>query len=271
MFFDSKEIILVTSSKAENLVDLKNFLEGKGLILHVVENETARIEKFLKEKKNLLVLIHWDAKNNFDGLKWRRLIERFFSYRYVFWTEDFTPEFFHYVSACCRYEDFIVAGFHETEKIYAYILLIINRLLGSGSIAENERLKGVLGLNGYLRNFSENNLRQIIKVPVLFDEIAFFTTDILPNGRRIKPNYLWFKTIDHRVFYIKASLKKLGRYLPYYFQRISDHYIVNLDKPYFQGKMNSKTLMILNRSFKISQTYIFETNRKLETLYLDLK
>ncbi len=262
--------VLIVGNNRSFLKDIKKFLDQNGLKTTVHNHSDPGFEEKLVNANPVLVLIYLDDKNS-DGFEYAHLLHKFALYPYAFYTDNYDADIFYHANRHYRHEDFIILHNGDHRDIHVRIVLIINRLrkrFFSGNYAFS---KGITGLRTYLHQIKEKSPGQVAKVPVDFEEIVFFTTDVLPEGKSVKTNYLWFKTMDHRMFFLKTSLRRLSQFLPFYFQRISDHYIVNLSKPYFQGKINSRKLMILNRVFYVSHTYIHETSEKLDRLYPEFK
>lgn len=134
--------------------------------------------------------------------------------------------------------------------------------------------KGVMGLTDYLDELKEKGFRDVSKVPVLYDDIIFFTVkpkfrdDTKLQTKELRANYLWFQTRNGNTYYLKTSLRKLQQQLPYQFERINESYIVNLDPHVLEGRINGSRLAVAGMALSIKETYKDAVRNKIEALYL---
>jgi len=139
---------------------------------------------------------------------------------------------------------------------------------------ENDLLiqkEGVIGLVGYLDEVKEYGKAGVTRVPVKYEDIAFFTVKPFLNENEeeeeLRTNYLWFLAKNKEYYFLKSSLKELTKHLPPYFVRINESYIVNISSELLDGRINGSRLSILGRELTIKGTYINEVKKKLSSLY----
>ncbi|RMB58010.1 response regulator [Dokdonia sinensis] len=134
--------------------------------------------------------------------------------------------------------------------------------------------KGVMGLTDYLDELKEKGYQDISRVPILYDDIAFFTVkskyenNPKKETENLRANYLWFQTVTGKEYYLKTSLRKLQEQLPEQFERINESYIVNLDPHVLEGRINGSRLAVAGMALSIKETYKDAVRNKIEALYL---
>jgi DNA-binding response OmpR family regulator len=134
---------------------------------------------------------------------------------------------------------------------------------------------GIQGLVDYLKNIKNYGKGVITKIPISFNEIAYFTTNPYINKQgvleSIKRNYLRFYTINNEAYFFDSSLNDLYITLPKHFARVNDSTIVNLSKPFFKGKINNSKIVILNQQISITSTYKKEFEKRYNCIYKTTK
>ena len=131
--------------------------------------------------------------------------------------------------------------------------------------------EGVIGLVGYLDEVRNYGKGGVTRVPVKYDDIAFFTIKPFVNENneetKLQDNYLWFLTKDKEYYFLKSSLKKLEDNLPRNFVRINESYIINISTDFLEGRINGSRLSIMGQELRIKRTYAKELQKRLEALY----
>ena len=91
--------------------------------------------------------------------------------------------------------------------------------------------EGIIGLVGYLDELRNYGKGGVTRVPVKYEDIAYFTVKPFINEdneeEALLPNYVWFLTKKREYYFLKSSLKKLEKSLPKNFIRINESYIIN--------------------------------------------
>ena len=134
--------------------------------------------------------------------------------------------------------------------------------------------KGILALTDYLDELKVNGPQSLSKIPIRYDDIAFFTVkakyedDPDKETEYIRANYLWLQTITGEQYYLKTSLRKLQRRLPEQFERINESYIVNLNPEILEGRVNGSRIVVAGRTLMIKDTYKEVVRAKIEAFYL---
>lgn len=135
----------------------------------------------------------------------------------------------------------------------------------------NEDKEGIIGLVGYLDEVRNYGKSGVTRVPVKYEDIAYFTVKPFINENEeeeeLQDNYLWFLTKNKDYFFLKSSLKKLEKKLPRNFIRINDSYIVNISSGLLKGRINGSRLSIMGQELRIKRTYAKELEKRLEALY----
>ena len=130
---------------------------------------------------------------------------------------------------------------------------------------------GIMGLTGYLDDIREYSYREISKVPILFNEIVFFTLKPFVNDQgqeeKLRDNYLWFSTKSKERYFLKSSLKSILGLLPKYFVRINENQIINLSQPSFDGQINGSRLSIGRQEFVINARFSKQVKKRINELY----
>lgn len=147
----------------------------------------------------------------------------------------------------------------------------IETVLHLSKIKDIPNKEGLMGLVGYLDELKDFGKNSITKIPVAYNEIAFFSIKPFVNQNnnleKLRTNYLWFLTKDKEYYFLKSSLKDLQKHLPYYFVRINESCIVNISPKFLEGRINGSRLSIIGQEFTIKSTYANEFKRITDKLY----
>lgn len=131
--------------------------------------------------------------------------------------------------------------------------------------------EGVIGLVGYLDVVREYNKGGVTRVPVKYEDIAFFTVKPFINENeqeeKLRANYLWFLTKTEEYYFLKKSLKDIQRELPHYFVRINESYIVNISADMLGGRINGSRISIMKQELTVKETYSKEFKKRFDLLY----
>lgn len=135
----------------------------------------------------------------------------------------------------------------------------------------NHEKEGIVGLVGYLDEVRNYGKGGVTRVPVKYEDIAYFTVKPFINEdnkeEELLPNYVWFLTKNKEYYFFKSSLKKLEKVLPVNFIRINESFIVNVSSDMLEGRINGSRLSIMGQEMRIKRTYAKELEKRLETIY----
>ncbi len=135
----------------------------------------------------------------------------------------------------------------------------------------NNKKIGILVYTDYLLNLKNAPANEVTEVALKFDKIEYFTTDFTGQNLKQKPNYICVIDIKNNVYYIPGHLKNLINLLPEHFVRINDGYIINILSPSFEGRINGKTVKIMNKKLQITKTFIHSFNERILQYYIEGK
>ena len=265
-------------TKARILVVEDNAIIYKRLKMTLLENNyevydyTPSVKKALEQinlKRPDLVLLDIDLQGGQTGLDLGKMLSTDYQIPFIYVT-DFDDDYTFFEGLSTQHEQFIVKTKPQLEvkEVIRAIQTVLNRAKPEELIIAKE---GILGLVNYLDVVKNYGAGTVSKVPVKFEEIAFFTVKPFINKsnieERLRANYLWFKTVNNKRYLLKKSLKELQACLPHYFVRINESYIVNISAEVLKGRINGTRLSILDQEFLIKDTYKKEFNKRMEELY----
>lgn len=131
--------------------------------------------------------------------------------------------------------------------------------------------EGIIGLVGYLDEVRNYGKGGVTRVPVKYEDIAYFTVKPFINEdneeEALLPNYVWFLTKKREYYFVKTSLKKLEKSLPRNFIRINESYIINVSTELMEGRINGSRISIMGQELRVQRTYAKEFERRLDLLY----
>lgn len=237
-----------------------------------VEEYTPSVENALekiKTKRPDVVLLDIDLQGEQTGLDLGKILSQEYHIPFIYVT-NYEDDHTFFEGLTTQHEQFIVKTKPQLEvkEVIRAIQTVLNRAKTDEITITKE---GIIGLVNYLDVVKNYGTGTVSKVPVKFEEIAFFTVKPFINKsnveERLRANYLWFKTVNNKRYLLKKSLKELQTCLPYYFVRINESYIVNISVDVLKGRINGTRLSILDQEFFIKETYKKEFNKRMEELY----
>ncbi len=238
--------------------------------------------KRIEEKKPDIVLSDIDLKGKLTGIDLGKRLKEEFKIPFIYITKFDDHQTF-YKGLQTEHEQFIVKAkpTFNTQEMVRAIETVLHRIKKQ---TENIKIeeptpntaslshKGIMGLTNYLDVLKEGGLTDISRVPVPYNDIAYFTVKPLKKSsgitEDIRTNYLWFQTLSDNQFYLKTSLRQLQQQLPFQFARINESYIVNLDSHILKGRINGSKLSIAGEILTVKDTYKEAVKKKIDTLYL---
>ena len=123
---------------------------------------------------------------------------------------------------------------------------------------------GLAGLTTYLQDIKNMGYNDISRKVVRYENIVFISN----KRKHIKySNYIWFKDISGKMYYLKESLTSIYQRLPEYFARLNDSYIVSLLPEYLDGRINGSNIVVNGQRFSITRTYKTEFEKRFAQLY----
>ncbi len=211
-----------------------------------------------------IVLLDINLQGEATGIDLGKILHEQYGIPFIYVTE-FDDDQTFYKGLATQHEHFIVKTkprLNPTEIIRA-----IYTVLQKQEKQNIPSQQGVIGLVDYLRDLRAVGENTITRVPIPYEQIAFFTTDIRDNGEQLKDNYIWLLRTDGKEFLIRSSLSDLLRHLPSCFVQISDCCIVNLSPELLQGRINGSRLSIMDREFTINRSFLKNVNKRIKLLY----
>jgi len=221
----------------------------------------------IKSNRPDIVLLDINLQGDKTGLDLGKLLYEEFHIPFIYVT-DFDDNETFYKGLQTHHEQFIVKTKPRLnpKEIIRNIQTALNRYE-----QKPVEKKGLIGLVDYLEEIKNYGKGAITKVPVSFEEIAFFTNkafvDENEEEKKLRANYLWFLTRNKDYFFLKKSLKELYKELPYYFVRINENYIVNISPEMLQGRINGSRISIMGYELSIKESYQKEFKKRFNAIY----
>jgi len=232
-----------------------------------VDDAIANINK----KRPDIVLLDIDLQGEKNGIELGKQLYETYHIPFMYVTEYGDNETF-YKGLHTNHEQFIVKTKPRlnSEEILRAVQTV---LLRYETKKENFIKEGVIGLVDYPDKIKNYGLKEVTRVPVKYENIAFFTTLPFTNGNdkpeHLRANFIWFQTKKKDEYYfMKTSLKSLLKYLPHHFVRVSDCYILNISPNIFNGRINGARLSVMNTEITISDTYRKELEKRIKNMYV---
>jgi DNA-binding response OmpR family regulator len=230
-----------------------------------VDCAIARINK----KRPNIVLLDINLQGEKTGIELGRQLYEVYNIPFIYVTEyDDNETFFKGLHT--KHEQYIVKTKPRlnSEEILRAVQTVLMR-----HETKYYTKEGVIGSIDYPDKLKEYSNKRITRVPVKYENIAFFTTMPFINKvnkiEHLRANFLWFQTQKRGEYYLmKISLNNLQKQLPYYFVRVSDSYLANISSGFFNGRINGTRLSIMNTEIKIGDTYRKEVKKRIEQMYL---
>lgn len=157
-------------------------------------------------------------------------------------------------------------------------LLIDIRLVLSNTNKQEKtsNKKGIFVLKDYLnemKNLQTKSGDFLSKELIEFDDISFISREDYykkPNDKiktKVKTNYFRIVTNNDLCYFYNGSLTAILKKLPQNFARISEHTIINISLKNLDGKINNSKILVNGKTFKISNSYKKELEKKLHSMY----
>ncbi len=224
---------------------------------------TEALEQIQKHTPDI-VLLDINLQGEATGIDLGKILHEQYGIPFIYVTE-FDDDHTFYKGLATQHEHFIVKTkprLNPTEIIRA-----IYTVLQKQEKQKTQSKQGIIGLVDYLSNLKGMGEKTITRVPVPYEQIAFFTTDTLDNGDKLRKNYIWLSRTDGKYFFLKSSLKELLQHLPAYFVQISDCYVVNISPSVLQGRINGVRLSVMDRELTINRGFLNNVNKRIELFY----
>ncbi len=222
------------------------------------------LQEIQKQTPNI-VLLDINLKGEETGLDLGKILYEQYSIPFIYVT-DFADDHTFYKGLETHHEHFIVKTKPRLNPV-EITRAIYTVLQKQDTKKQLTTQQGVMGFIDYLQDLKEKDESTVTRVPIPYEQIAFFTTSIRGNGEQLKPNYIWLLRTDGKEFLLRSSLSKMLQFLPPYFVQISDSYIVNISSSLLQGRINGSSLSIMNTKFKISGNFLGNVNKRMKLLY----
>jgi len=226
------------------------------------------IERITKKAPDVVLLdIH--LKGEKTGLDLGEVLDKKYKIPFIYVT-DLNDDMTFAQGLHSNHEHFIVKGkpHLNIDDIIRAIHTVLHKRK-EGTIQKEK--DGIIGLVGYLDEVRNYGKGGVTRVPISYDDIAYFTVDPFINENNeeeaLRDNYLWFMTKNKEYYFLKSSLRKLEKNLPRNFIRINDSYIINASTELLEGRINGSRLSILGQELKIKRTFAKEFEKRLEALY----
>lgn len=139
--------------------------------------------------------------------------------------------------------------------------------------------EGIMAFVDLPKNLREDDSNEISQRPVKFTDIEFFTSKIVDldsetlNKEKVEKlkkegrNIAKLITVNKDPYYYRGNLSKIIEKLPYNFVRINSSEILNLTVSTFDGRINGRRLIIADKVYTISVTYIEEVEKRIAHFY----
>ncbi len=277
----TKAHVLIVENEAMLYQRMKQVLERENYSVSDFVLSVPQAIASIREKRPDIVLLDIDLEGKQTGIDLGKQLNEQYKIPFIYITDLGDNETF-YAGLNTKHEQFIVKTKPRlnSQEIIRAIQTVLKRNTTKNEAnlpmtSEQESAditpKGFTGLVNYLDEIKNYGMNQITRVPVLFDDIAFFTTSSIKKEdntvENLRKNYLRFVTGKNETFYLKSSLKEIQEKLPYHFIRINDHCIINLSPKFVEGQITRSTIRIQGEDFVIKSTYLNEFKRRLELLY----
>ncbi len=226
------------------------------------------IERIQKQRPDI-VLLDIDLQGKQTGLDLGKILYEDYGILFIYLT-GFDDDRTFFEGLHTNHEHFIVKSkpiLNAKEIVRAIHTTLQKRNTEDVSFFKN----GIMGLVMYLSEIKEASHKEIVKKPIQFSEIRFFSVKPFVNQDNneeiLKANYLWFQTKDDDYYFLRSSLADIIGKLPYYFVRINESYVINISPSHLTGQINDSKLSINEMIFTISDRYKKEVKQRLHTFY----
>lgn len=293
---NNKAHILVVEDQSLIYKRLKMILKAHN---YSVDSYAPSVEvaiELINKKRPDVVLLDINLQGDYDGTYLGGLLNSDYKIPFIYVT-NLDDDYTFYESLKTKHADFISKNdihLKQEEPIVVQTKphLDEKRLIRSiQTVIENSKQQvnplikdSILAYVDYVQSTKDLGNQTVTQEPIPFKEIAYFTTnteaiDDEKSHSRNKTTYVKLDRNNARVYtWLKKSyiipnnLSVILKKVPYYFVRISDDYIVNLDSQYsLQGRINGKRIQIADQVLEISDRYKAEVEKRFEILYQRMK
>ncbi len=263
-----KAHILIVEDEALLYKRMQKVLEKEHYTVDEYSPSVADAIACINKKRPDLVLLDIDLQGEQTGLDLGKMLHKTYNIPFIYVT-DFNDDQTFYESLNTHHDHFMVKTKPRLDS--KELVRSIQTVLHRNTFVKTVAKEGVLGLVGYLDDVKKYGNGGVTKVPVKYEDIAYFTVRPFVNEdekkEELRANYLWFLTKSKEYYFLKKSLKEILEKLPYYFIRINESYIVNISSNMLDGRINGSRISIMNQEFIIKDTYKKEFTKRINSLY----
>ncbi|MCF6308317.1 MAG: response regulator [Flavobacteriaceae bacterium] len=264
-----KAHILIVEDEALLYKRMRKVLEKENYTVDQYTPSVADAIACINTKRPDIVLLDIDLQGKQTGIDLGKKLHEIYNIPFIYVT-GFDDDQTFYDGLSTHHEHFIVKTKPRLDP--KEIIRIIQTVLKRNTTNDTTFAKeGIIGLVGYLDDVKNYSNNAVAKIPVKYEDIAYFTIKPFSNENddveKLRANYLWFLTKDNEYYFLKKSLKEVIRELPHYFVRINESYVVNVSANILQGRINGSRLSIMNQEIIIKDTYKKEFKKRFELLY----
>ncbi len=266
------EYILIVEDEAVLYRRMKKILKKEAFEIADYTPSVAEALQKINQKKPDLVLLDIKLQGEATGIDLGKMLYHDYKIPFIYVT-DYDNEMFFAKALETHHEHYLVktkpslnAG-ELKRAIYTALQRHKEKMPQPKSDTQKLGISGLVNYLDIIKNFSHNNLT---RKTVLFDDIAFFTSDIkylMAHNNDFRKNYIWFITKNGDIYYLKTSLKKLKNILPDNFVRVNDAYIINLSPKMFDGRINNQKISVNNEIISIGDAYKDDFNEAFNRFY----
>ncbi len=263
-----KKHILIVEDEALLYNRMRKVLEKENFFVDQYTSSVKEAIINIQKKRPDIVLLDIDLKGELTGIDLGKQLFEIYHIPFIYVTELDDDHTF-YKGLSTHHEHFMVKT--KPRLKVKELTRVIHTVLSKNEMNKPILKKGVIGLVGYLDEVKKLGENAVTRVPIKYQDIAFFTVKPFINENEeeeeLQKNYLWFLTKNKEYFFMRKSLKELLQELPYNFVRINESYIVNIAPDMMDGRINGSRLSILKNELCIKETYKKEVNKRLDYFY----
>lgn len=292
-----KAHLLVVEDKALIYKRLKMILKEHNYSVGAYAPSVAEAIGQINKKRPDVVLLDIDLQGEHKGTYLGELLSKEYHIPFIYVTEYDDDQTF-YESLQTKHNDFVskkeISLLENEEKPlvistkphldFTRLIRSIQTVLESKKEPTKSILKeAILAYVDYPKNNKNLGNTDVSQVPISYKDIAFFTTnteiiDAQKTAERKKDIFVKLDrnntrlcTWEGKSYIISDNLSPICKILPYYFVRISEDYIVNINDEILQGRINGRRLKIRENVFTISDTYKAEVDKRFDILYQKMR
>jgi len=270
--------ILIVEDEALLFRRLRNFLEAHN---YDVDDYTKSVDEALERinhRKPDLVLLDIHLEGEKTGIDLGKILQEKYGIPFIYLTQHDDDRTF-LLAFSTDMEDFISKTkpvLDEKDLLRKIMIILDKRYAKKGEepfyYSPENKPVGMTVFMDYLKNLKNFPPEKVTEVKLNFDDIAYITTDtkkLKIEELEPKHNYLYVVDNKGKIYFLPGHLNNIEKKLPENFVRIGDGYIINILSPSFEGRINGKTLKILDFNFKISPRYKELFNQRMERFYMN--